>query len=86
MRLDIYWLSLKREILKKYNELKTKSKFDNHPIFKLIAGEVEEWEIMPKTDTVQLLNRYFGCESRPENKPTSLFCNVFKIDSVAGRQ
>ena len=30
----------------KYKELKSKSTFDNHPIFKLVEGEIEEWEII----------------------------------------
>lgn len=33
----------------KYKELKLISKFDNHPIFKLVEGEIEEWEIITKT-------------------------------------
>jgi len=30
----------------KYKELKLKSKFDIHSIFKLVDGEIEEWEIL----------------------------------------
>jgi len=30
----------------KYKELKSKSTFDIHPIFKLVDGEIEEWEII----------------------------------------
>lgn len=33
----------------KYRELKLKSKFDNHPVFKLVNGEIEEWEILADT-------------------------------------
>ena len=33
----------------KYKELKLKSKFDNHPVFKLVNGEIEEWEILADT-------------------------------------
>jgi hypothetical protein len=28
----------------KYRELKLKNSFDTHPLFKLVEGEVEEWE------------------------------------------
>jgi hypothetical protein len=31
---------------KKYKELKSKSEFDHHPIFRLVDGEIEEWEVM----------------------------------------
>jgi hypothetical protein len=37
---------LKKRDVKKYKELKSKSEFDNHPIFKLVEGKVEEWEIL----------------------------------------
>ena len=37
---------LQKRDLKKYNELKLKKGFDTHPIFKLIEGEIEEWEIL----------------------------------------
>ena len=30
----------------KYKELKSKSTFDIHPIFNLVNGEIEEWEIL----------------------------------------
>lgn len=40
---------LKRRDDKKYKELKSKSTFDNHPIFKLVDGETEEWEILSDT-------------------------------------
>lgn len=33
----------------KYKELKLISTFDNHPIFKLVEGEIEEWEIITET-------------------------------------
>lgn len=33
----------------KYNELKSKSTFDTHPLFELIEGEVEKWEILKDT-------------------------------------
>ncbi|MCW3109723.1 MAG: hypothetical protein JWQ09_4229 [Segetibacter sp.] len=31
---------------KKYNELKSKSTFDTHPLFELIEGEIENWEVL----------------------------------------
>ena len=30
--------------VKKYNDLKTNATFDYHPLFKIVKGEVEEWE------------------------------------------
>lgn len=36
---------LKKRDLKKYNELKSQKSIATHPIFKLIEGEIEEWEI-----------------------------------------
>lgn len=36
--------------LKKHNELKLKSVIDTHPIFELIEGEIEDWEILPGTE------------------------------------
>ena len=35
---------LKTRNIKKYNELITVIKFDPHPIFNLVQGEVEKWE------------------------------------------
>jgi hypothetical protein len=40
---------LKKRDYEKYKELKSKSTFDNHPIFELVDGEIEEWEVL--TDT-----------------------------------
>jgi hypothetical protein len=40
---------LEKRDSKKYKELKSKSKFDIHPIFKLADGEIEEWEIVAET-------------------------------------
>ena len=37
---------LKKRDYDKYLELKSKSKFDIHPIFKLVIGEIEDWEIL----------------------------------------
>ena len=37
---------LKKRDYDKYTELKSKSKFDIHPIFKLVVGEIEDWEIL----------------------------------------
>ncbi len=42
-------MKLKSRNYDKYEELNTKSKFDIHPVFKLVRGEIEEWEIV--TDT-----------------------------------
>lgn len=36
---------LKKRDIKKYKELKPRSTFDIHPIFKPIKGEIEDWEI-----------------------------------------
>jgi hypothetical protein len=36
---------LKMRDLEKYKELKSRSAFDIHPIFKPIKGEIEDWEI-----------------------------------------
>ena len=38
---------LKKRDLKKYKELKLQKNITTHPIFKLIEGEIEEWEILP---------------------------------------
>ena len=32
----------------KYEQLKTNTKFDSHPLFKVIEGEIENWEIIAK--------------------------------------
>jgi hypothetical protein len=37
-------LKLENRDYDKYIELKSKITFDNHPIFKLVDGEIEEWE------------------------------------------
>ena len=37
----------------RYEELKSKSKFDHHPIFELVNGEIEEWEVLaPRTNAI----------------------------------
>jgi hypothetical protein len=36
---------LKTRDINKYNELRTRSAFEIHPLFKLIDGDIEEWEI-----------------------------------------
>jgi hypothetical protein len=46
---------LKKRDYDKYRELKSKKTFDSHPIFKLVNGEVEEWEIL--ADTMKNANR-----------------------------
>jgi hypothetical protein len=38
-------IKLEKRDYNKYEELKSKSTFDNHPIFLLVDGEIEEWEI-----------------------------------------
>ena len=38
---------LKKRDPDKYKKLKSKSTFENHPVFKRVAGEIEEWEIVP---------------------------------------
>jgi hypothetical protein len=42
-------IKLEKRDYSKYKELKSKSTFDNHPIFKLVIGEIEEWEILADT-------------------------------------
>ena len=37
---------LQKRDLKKHNELKLEKVFDSHPLFKLINGEIEDWEIL----------------------------------------
>jgi hypothetical protein len=39
-------VKLKKRDPGKCKELKAKSEFDSHPIFKVIDGKVEEWEIL----------------------------------------
>jgi hypothetical protein len=39
-------IKLEKRDYNKYKELKSKSVFDNHPIFELVDGEIEEWEIL----------------------------------------
>jgi len=40
-------IKLQKRDLKKYNELKSKNVIDTHPIFKVMKGEIEEWEVLP---------------------------------------
>lgn len=37
---------LKARDIEKYKELKSKTKFESHPMFKLREGEIEDWEIV----------------------------------------
>jgi len=39
-------IKLKTRDLNKYKELKTRSTFDIHPIFTLVNGDIEQWEIL----------------------------------------
>jgi len=39
-------IKLKKRDIVKYKELKSKSRFMRHPIFKLVKGGVEDWEIV----------------------------------------
>jgi hypothetical protein len=39
-------VKLKTRDLKKYEELRTKSTFDIHPLFKLVKGDIESWELL----------------------------------------
>jgi DUF4097 and DUF4098 domain-containing protein YvlB len=39
-------VKLKNRDLNKYEELKTNSTFDIHPLFKLINGDIERWELL----------------------------------------
>jgi hypothetical protein len=48
-------IKLKKRDYHKYKELKSKSTFDNHPIFELIDGAIEKWEIL--ADTVKNTSR-----------------------------
>jgi hypothetical protein len=40
---------LQKRDLEKHNELKLVKVFDSHPLFKLIEGEIEDWEIVAGT-------------------------------------
>jgi len=42
-------IKLKTRDKNKYEELKTRSTFDIHPLFILVNGDIEEWEILPGT-------------------------------------
>ena len=48
-------IKLKTRDINKYKELKTRSTFDIHPLFILVNGDIEEWEILP--DARQYANR-----------------------------
>jgi DUF4097 and DUF4098 domain-containing protein YvlB len=39
-------VKFKNRDLNKYEELKTNSTFDIHPLFKLINGDIERWELL----------------------------------------
>jgi hypothetical protein len=39
-------IKLKTRDIKKYEELITLSSFDIHPLFKLVDGDIEDWEIL----------------------------------------
>lgn len=43
---------LKNRDIEKYKELRTVSEFQLHPIFKLIAGNIEAWEILPGANKI----------------------------------
>ncbi len=47
---------LKKRDYHKYKELKLKSTFDIHSTFKLVDGEIEEWEIL--SDNVKNASRF----------------------------
>jgi len=40
---------LEKRDSEKYEELKSNTTFDSHPIFELVEGEIEEWEILANT-------------------------------------
>ncbi len=42
-------IKLKKRDYGKYKELISQSTFDNHPVFKIVIGEIEEWEILADT-------------------------------------
>ena len=42
-------IKLKTRDKNKYEELKTRSTFDIHPLFKLVNGDIEKWEISADT-------------------------------------
>ena len=52
MRYEVKHLlnKLKVRDTKKYNELKSKKTFKPHPIFKVTAGKVEDWEIISENN------------------------------------
>jgi hypothetical protein len=39
-------VKLKTRDINKYEELRTKSTFDIHPLFKIINGNIEKWELL----------------------------------------
>ncbi len=43
---------LKMRNLQKYNELLTETRFGPHPLFKVIEGDIEEWEIIENNKPV----------------------------------
>jgi hypothetical protein len=43
-------LKLKTRDINKYNELKAVSAFDVHPLFTLVDGDIEKWEILPDAE------------------------------------
>jgi len=42
-------IRLKTRDLNKYEELKTRSAFEIHPLFKIVTGDIEKWEISADT-------------------------------------
>jgi hypothetical protein len=42
-------IKLKTRDINKYKELKSRSTFDIHPLFILVNGDIENWEILPNT-------------------------------------
>ncbi len=49
---------LEKRDYKRYNDLRSKKVIVTHPIFKLIEGEIEEWEILPGTKNCLSLTQY----------------------------
>jgi DUF4097 and DUF4098 domain-containing protein YvlB len=45
-------VKLKTRDVNKYQELSTKLTFDIHPLFKLVDGDIESWELMAKKGNI----------------------------------
>jgi hypothetical protein len=37
---------LQKRNIEKFNQLKTNSRFESHPLFEIIDGEIEKWEMI----------------------------------------